>query len=1215
MAPISLYCILVMLHGLLGTLQLVGLVRKYGWGKFAKAATQITLPFAYFATAECICFMKAFLTSFRYSLFMPVSILIHVILITAAVYTVVIHNSELAFVINCNKLNANSSRRRRKKLNANCNSPRTSNPSSSESSDDSMFSNSSDDSPNSQTSAHPNNHPLLPATNAGIADTATPQRTQTVFFEGLPDCAMRVISLFLSIAETATMNVASERCQHMFYSLHNVLARRRWYTDEHCLEHDYRDSEDADPDYGDFNESDFAPDSESVEPDIETNMPVLSSPLQPIPSTFQILVHTMFSLSQGLRNFTNCYPAIHRNSEFSLVNLPSECIDMIFQCLGCAGEAALHVTNMTLHRHNHVALITVHDVRRNLDMHEDELYERMGLRSRTNMQLHMLLATTAIVLMYTFIFMISLTVATILFCSLPVKFITRKLYNMRYAILGMIIAHIAFPFWPSLGQLFLVLNTTEIQQWYGDPGPTTTVRHPPPGPSSIATIIIATATASAVITSTIIWFVLRYKYQVRQHCYMMQAGVNDWNLQAATGRIPPGWAPEKERAYSFRNWLVDIRLWQAGTDIPAERQGPLVAMRLQGAARDMIRELDPNLMAHGRQIIDHQGNVIEQNGLDYVIELLTGRFAPLEQEIQLSAIHDLFTFRRSPGDATDSVITRFEIMIHRTNVLGNIQLQPPIKTYMLLQALGIHKERWAILLAPTLGLLPVDPAEYNAFLSYLRRQGHLHEGTTHANVRANHHQQYWTTETTPVATDPTYWTSEATWSEAPAQDLMWTEEGISSSPAYYEGDTTEGWDDDDDASSGHSHASEPIDLDDIAHLPTHVAGETLYLAYRHAKRRFRHFSRSGPRRFKGKGRFRKGKGKGSSKARGKPLFYADGSPFEDEEESVFEVYYKGSGKGGKGSKHRRKNPIGKDGKLMLCSGCNADDHFVKDCKSNKGKGFSKGSDKSGKSMSKAPSSSGFYEYPTEHHQHTSAYLASALTDQSVSSSASRIVYWDGTSEAVEHVQKEGLVEASTTANTTPSTYMTFVAFVTTFKTVLTFPWWSTDWAFHAQVRLKGNDREGLLIDCGAVSNLTGDKWIARASKIASEHGQGTTITDRPAQSVEGVGSGSSIIDKQAKVPVCLANGKVGVFETAVVSNSELPALLGLDGLERNKALIDIQGKRLIYVGKGGYELHLSPGSITMQLEKVPSGHLLLPATEWNKHKSSAGTVLAHLANH
>jgi hypothetical protein len=163
--------------------------------------------------------------------------------------------------------------------------------------------------------------------------------------------------------------------------------------------------------------------------------------------------------------------------------------------------------------------------------------------------------------------------------------------------------------------------------------------------------------------------------------------------------------------------------------------------------------------------------------------------------------------------------------------------------------------------------------------------------------------------------------------------------------------------------------------------------------------------------------------------------------------------------------------------------------------------------------------------------------------------------------------------------------------------------------------LKGKDREGLLIDCGAVSNLAGSKWVERTSKLAAQFGQGTTIEKRASLSVEGVGSGSSTITQQAKVPVCLASGDVGVFETAVVENSELPALMGLEALERNRALIDVNGKKLIYVGHGGYELKLSPGSHVMQLEKVPSGHLLLPASEWDKRKGKLGPVLAHHTQH
>jgi hypothetical protein len=243
------------------------------------------------------------------------------------------------------------------------------------------------------------------------------------------------------------------------------------------------------------------------------------------------------------------------------------------------------------------------------------------------------------------------------------------------------------------------------------------------------------------------------------------------------------------------------------------------------------------------------------------------------------------------------------------------------------------------------------------------------------------------------------------------------------------------------------------------------------------------------------------------------------------------------------------------------------------------------------------------------------YLASALEPQIEIRPSSRIIYFDGSTEVIEHATHEFPAGPPSVLSTPTSRYLTFFAML---KSILSFPWWTCDYAggvFHALVRLKGSGREGLLVDCGAVSNLTGDKWVSRAAKLAAEHGQGTTITSRATQSVEGVGSGASTIDKHAKIPICLASGNLGTFETAVVSGSDLPALMGLEGLERNRALIDVYGKRLIYIGHGGYELRLSPGSLSMQLEKVPSGHLLLPASEWDKMKVSSGPMLAHLVQH
>lgn len=164
--------------------------------------------------------------------------------------------------------------------------------------------------------------------------------------------------------------------------------------------------------------------------------------------------------------------------------------------------------------------------------------------------------------------------------------------------------------------------------------------------------------------------------------------------------------------------------------------------------------------------------------------------------------------------------------------------------------------------------------------------------------------------------------------------------------------------------------------------------------------------------------------------------------------------------------------------------------------------------------------------------------------------------------------------------------------------------WLFPATYHAQVRLPPG-QEGVLVDCGAVQNLTGDRWLDRVKNILQKFAQGISMrqldTARP---VEGVGTGASFIRHHAEVLICTANGAHGQFNTAVISNSDLPALLGLESLEAQRSLIDTFNRKIFTIGPGGYELKLSPCSQSLDLTKIASGHLLLPVTEWHKSKGS-----------
>ena len=158
---------------------------------------------------------------------------------------------------------------------------------------------------------------------------------------------------------------------------------------------------------------------------------------------------------------------------------------------------------------------------------------------------------------------------------------------------------------------------------------------------------------------------------------------------------------------------------------------------------------------------------------------------------------------------------------------------------------------------------------------------------------------------------------------------------------------------------------------------------------------------------------------------------------------------------------------------------------------------------------------------------------------------------------------------------------------------------------HANTRLPerhGRQREGLLVDCGAIGNLSGEQQIKRMAKLAKEATGIDTIYRKMSQQmkIEGVGAGAQQATMEAVIPICLPDGTTGHYIAPFIPDSEVPALLGLRALMENRALIDVTGKRMIWCGAGGFELKLSPGSKVFNLEVAPSGHLLLPATEWHR---------------
>ena len=85
---------------------------------------------------------------------------------------------------------------------------------------------------------------------------------------------------------------------------------------------------------------------------------------------------------------------------------------------------------------------------------------------------------------------------------------------------------------------------------------------------------------------------------------MLNAEQAEHNLGLANSRIPPTWSVESDRRYPLRKYIQDLDLWVRATDLPLERQGPAVALRLTGNVREMIREMPAEMISVGQDIVD-----------------------------------------------------------------------------------------------------------------------------------------------------------------------------------------------------------------------------------------------------------------------------------------------------------------------------------------------------------------------------------------------------------------------------------------------------------------------------------------------------------------------------------------------------------------------------------------------------------------------------------
>ena len=109
-----------------------------------------------------------------------------------------------------------------------------------------------------------------------------------------------------------------------------------------------------------------------------------------------------------------------------------------------------------------------------------------------------------------------------------------------------------------------------------------------------------------------------------------------------------------------------------------------------------------------------------------------------------------------------------------------------------------------------------------------------------------------------------------------------------------------------------------------------------------------------------------------------------------------------------------------------------------------------------------------------------------------------------------------------------------------------------------------------------------------------------------ARVVKGVGKGSQSATYQVTLATATDDVEGGNVEDELTApcleNSAVPGLLGIKALKAKGALVRCKTGEMWWLGPGGAEINISPGSRHFQMKEAPSGHWLLPISAFRRPK-------------
>jgi len=167
---------------------------------------------------------------------------------------------------------------------------------------------------------------------------------------------------------------------------------------------------------------------------------------------------------------------------------------------------------------------------------------------------------------------------------------------------------------------------------------------------------------------------------------------------------------------------------------------------------------------------------------------------------------------------------------------------------------------------------------------------------------------------------------------------------------------------------------------------------------------------------------------------------------------------------------------------------------------------------------------------------------------------------------------------------------------------------------HSTAQLIGE--EGLLVDTGAVNNVSGMEFIKRQTKASEQYGYHTTWEQLDkVQHMSGVGDNTKMCTHQATITGILSTGELMQYSAPVIPGnpSPVPPLYGLKSMAKENTFVGTRQGNLAMVPDGKEEEIVWPkGTRFIQMKKAPSGHWLIPISNWTVKVQKKPMAVFHL---